>query len=128
MQSHVSSVSLLGAISTVTIPLDVITSSSKTLLPLQETGVSNVAGIRRVYSEKPKVGVFLRIHPDILHKNILSFLTSPVINDTLRAYRLRSAFWWRSNEPLQSNLLASGGGSSWDILEYTLHVSNLPTH
>ena len=55
MQSHVSSVSLLGAISTVS--LDVIT--SKTLLPLQETGVSNVAGIRRAYSERPKVRVFL---------------------------------------------------------------------
>ena len=55
MQSHVSSVSLRGAISTV--PLDVIT--SKTLLPLQETGLSNVAGIRRAYSEKPKVGIFL---------------------------------------------------------------------
>ena len=55
MQSHVSSVSLLGAISTVS--LDVIT--SKTLLPLQETGVSNVAGIRRAYSERPKVRVLL---------------------------------------------------------------------
>ena len=55
MQSHVSSVSLRGAISTV--PLDVIT--LKTLLPLQETGLSNVAGIRRAYSEKPKVGIFL---------------------------------------------------------------------
>ena len=55
MQSHVSSVSLLGAISTV--PLDVIT--SKTLLPLQETGVSNVAGILGAYPEKPMVGVFL---------------------------------------------------------------------
>ncbi len=55
MQSHVSSVSLLGAISTVS--LDVIT--SKTLLSLQETGVSNVADIRQAYSEKLKVGVFL---------------------------------------------------------------------
>ena len=45
MQSHVSSVSLFGAISTVS--LNVI--ASKTLLPLQETGVLNVAGIRRVY-------------------------------------------------------------------------------
>ena len=52
MQSHVSSVSLLGAISTV--PLDVII-TSKTLLSLQETGVSNVAGIRRAYSKKLKV-------------------------------------------------------------------------
>ena len=55
MQSHVSSVSLLGATSTVS--LDV--STSKTLLSLQETGVSNVAGIRQAYSERPKVGVFL---------------------------------------------------------------------
>ena len=52
MQSHISLVSLLGAISTVS--LDVIT-----LKPLQETGVSNVAGIRRAYSEKLMVGVFL---------------------------------------------------------------------
>ena len=56
MQSHVSSVSLLGPISTVS--LDVII-TSKTLLPLQETGILNVAGIRRAYSEKPKVGIFL---------------------------------------------------------------------
>ena len=55
MQSHVSSVSLQRAISTV--PLDVIT--LKTLLPLQETGVSNVSGIQRAYLEKPKVDVFL---------------------------------------------------------------------
>ena len=55
MQSHVSSVSLLGAI--LTVSLDII--ASKTFLPLQETGVSNVAGIRRAYSERAKVRVFL---------------------------------------------------------------------
>ena len=80
MQSHVSSVSVLEVISTV--PLDVI--NSKTLLSLQETGVSNVTGIRRAYSQKTE-GMGISKYPDILHKNILSFLMWPVINNTLRA-------------------------------------------
>ena len=64
-----------------TVPLDVVT--SKMLLALHKTDVSNVAGIRFAYTAKHTV-VFFQ-DPDT-SKSILPLSTLPAINDTLRAY------------------------------------------
>ena len=86
-QSHVSSVSLLGAI--LTVPLDVIRRCCR--CRKQAYGMWQVFGELTVTEYWKTKGRRLSIYPNILHKNILSFLTSPVINDTFRAYRSRSA-------------------------------------
>ena len=64
--------------------------TSKTLLPLQETGVSNVKNLE-ARNVQTKVGVMLQ-DPDIL-KNILPFSTWPALDDTLRTYRPTSRTW-----------------------------------
>ena len=60
--------------------------------------VAAVEGNRRIECGRYSASVFgktkgrrISKYPDILHKNILSFLTSPVLDDKLREYRPRSA-------------------------------------